>query len=339
MEPVVYAVIMAGGRGTRFWPLSTAGRPKQFLDLTGRGSMLRLTVERVLPLVPPSRILVVTGADFRDRVAAELPMLPPGCVMPEPLQRNTAACIGWAARRIASEAGEDALMLVLPSDHLVSDDGAFRECLRAAMRPASEGWLVTLGVVPDRPATGYGYLEAGEDMGGFVTVARFVEKPDSASAEVLCSSGRHYWNAGIFAWRAGTILEQIRIHIPALAEGLEAIGPDPGADGYGALPSVSIDYGVMEKASRVAMVPAGFGWDDLGDWPAARRAGISSGDVMMVDSADCTVWAPGRLAVLLGVSGISVVESGGVLLVMADARAQALRDVVAGLSRERPELV
>ncbi|MDM7992780.1 MAG: mannose-1-phosphate guanylyltransferase [Candidatus Fermentibacter sp.] len=337
----VHAVIMAGGRGTRFWPVSRKGLPKQFIDLLGQGSLLSMTVGRILPLVPLERILVVTGEGFGDLVMEQVPGLPGENLLLEPEGRNTAACIGWAAREISRRSGPDALMSVLPSDHVIPDPGGFAESIEAALRPAGDGWLVTIGIRPDRPATGYGYLESGGDAGGFHRVLRFVEKPSLERAEAFVAGGRHFWNAGMFVWKAGRILEEIGLHMPGLAAGLAAlepgVRPSPGA--YGALPSVSIDVGVMEKAERVAMIPASFRWDDVGDWPAARRVGASRGELLSVGGGDCTVWAPGRLVVVMGLSGLSVVESDGVLLVMADSSAQSLKEVVSRLERERPDLV
>lgn len=337
----VHAVIMAGGRGTRFWPVSRKDRPKQFLDLLGQGSLLSMTVRRMLPLVPLERMLVVTGEDFGELVMEQVPGLPEGNILLEPSGRNTAACIGWAALEIARRSGPEAVMVVLPSDHVIPDPEGFARSVESAMVPAGEGWLVTIGIRPDRPATGYGYLESGGDAGGFHRIARFTEKPSLEVAEAFLAGGRHFWNAGMFVWKAGRILEEIRLHLPELASRLEGLGPGvrPPRDAYSALPSVSIDVGVMERAGRVAMIPASFPWDDAGDWPAARRVGAARGELLEVGGGDCTVWAPGRLVVVMGLSGVSIVESGGVLLVMADSSAQSLKDVVSRLERERPDLV
>lgn len=337
----VHAVIMAGGRGMRFWPVSRKNRPKQFLDLLGQGSLLSMTVRRILPLVPLERILVVTGEGFGDLVMEQVPGLPEDNLLLEPEGRNTAACIGWAAREISHRSGPDALMAVLPSDHVIPDPGGFVESVEAALRPAGDGWLVAIGIRPDRPATGYGYLESGGDDAGFNRVVRFTEKPSLETAEAFVADGRHFWNAGMFVWKAGRILEEIGLHLPGLAAGLAMLEPgvrQPSC-AYSSLPSVSIDVGVMEKAGRVAMIPASFRWDDVGDWPAARRVGASRGDLLSVGGGECTVWAPGRLVVVMGLSGVSVVESDGVLLVMSDSSAQSLKEVVSRLELERPDLV
>jgi mannose-1-phosphate guanylyltransferase/mannose-1-phosphate guanylyltransferase/mannose-6-phosphate isomerase len=232
-------------------------------------------------------------------------------------------------------------MVVVPSDHVIDDPQGFRETVRIAAGPAMEGKLVTIGIPPDRPATGYGYLHTGDCVPGEVCSVRdFREKPDLATATRYIESGEYLWNAGMFIWRADVIMEQIRIHLPGLAGGLSSLehGTRPDAGLYGSLESVSIDFGVMEKAGGVVAVPALFGWNDIGDWPSARRCGVSSGDVMSYDSQDFTVWNRGKLTVLLGVSGISVVETDRVTLVMSDRYAQKLRDVVRDMEDDHPEL-
>ncbi|NLP06394.1 mannose-1-phosphate guanylyltransferase [Candidatus Fermentibacteria bacterium] len=341
MRRDLHAVIMAGGRGTRFWPASTRSRPKQFMDLLGAGTLLQNTVARLEGLCPMERILVVTGRDFEREVMSQLPGLPVENLLLEPMPMNTSACIGWAASVLADRGLSGDLMAVLPSDHAVSPPEGFRETLLDACRAADAGWLCTVGVKPDRPATGYGYLEAGGTGDGFMVVSSFREKPDSETAEAFLAGGRHYWNAGIFVWRVETILDEIRRHLPELSDGLKNLGRTTKASTglYARLPSISIDYGVMEKASRVAMVPARFSWDDVGDWPALRRSGACRGEALLIGSSDCTVWNPGGLTVLMGLERVSVVNSNGVVLVMSDDYAQKLRDVVTGLERDRPELV
>jgi len=341
MPDNIWGIVLAGGRGTRFWPVSTRARPKQFIDLLGGGTLLQQTVRRLGALCSPARVLIVTGAEYSALAREQLPGIPEENILLEPCPRNTSASIGWAAGVMASRGAAGDLMAVVPSDHSIRPDEGFTSTLLRAAVPASEGWLMTLGIRPDRPATGYGYLEAGESMGGFLRVVSFREKPDAATAASYLAGGRHFWNAGIFMWKAEAILEEIGRLLPDLASGLTAVGTGPGCDPevFGALPVISIDYGVMEKAGRVGMVEAAFEWDDVGDWPAARRAGIARGGILQVDSGDCTVWNPGRLTVILGVRGLSIVEAGDVTLVMSDEYSQKLRDVVAELERERPDLV
>jgi mannose-1-phosphate guanylyltransferase len=341
MAGQVWAVVLAGGRGTRFWPVSTRSRPKQFVEMLGRGTLLQNTVERVRLLCPRERTLVLTGAEYSSEVARQLPGLPAENILLEPVPRNTAPSIGWAAQILSTRGSGADLMFVVPSDHLITPDSGFAETMELALRAAEDGWLMTVGVKPDRPATGYGYLEVGEDLGGFRRVSSFREKPDLATAEAWAAGGRHLWNAGIFAWRADAILGEIRKSLPGLFASLAGLGegpiPEPGA--FEGMPSISVDYGVMENASRVGTVEARFSWDDVGDWPAARRAGIGRGEVASFDSSECTVWTPGMLTVLLGVRNLSVVTAGGVLLVMGDGCSQQLRDVVAWMEKEKPGLV
>jgi mannose-1-phosphate guanylyltransferase len=342
-ERLVFGVIMAGGRGTRFWPASTSGMPKQFLELFGGASMLQLAASRMEAVCPRDRIIVVTGSRYEDLVRGQLPWILPGNLMLEPSGRNTAPCIGWAATILRERGFGDGIMAVVASDHRIEPVSGFAETMESAVGTAADGWLVTIGVKPDRPATGYGYIEAGEAIGnGAVRVVRFVEKPDAATAASYAGSGRFYWNSGMFVWRTDRILEEISTHLPGLYSGLERLGgtTSPPSGLYSALESVSVDYGVMEKADRVAMVPAGFEWDDVGDWPGSRRARVGRGEVMSVGSRDCTVWSEdGRLTVLLGVEGISVVQTDRVTLVMDDSMSQDLRDVVRRLEEERPDLV
>jgi mannose-1-phosphate guanylyltransferase len=341
MKGSLCAVVMAGGRGTRFWPASTRGRPKQFIDLVGGGTMLQMTVSRLSGLCGLDRVLIVTGAGFADEVFGQIPGLPVSNLLLEPMPMNTSACIGWAARVAADRWGPDTVMAVMPSDHLISPASGFVDTIARAVEPARQGWLVTVGVRPDRAATGYGYIKPGDLLDGFHPVEAFVEKPRPEVAQAFLEAGSHFWNAGIFVWRASAILGAISEHLPGLSDGLERLGTDTSADPvvYGSLPAISIDYGIMERSSRVAMVEAGFAWDDIGDWPALRRSGACRGEVISLDSSDCTVWNPDSLTVMLGVSGISVVRAGGVILVMADDYAQKLRDVVGRIEQQHPELV
>ena len=338
----ISVVIMAGGRGTRFWPVSTRERPKQFLDLLGEMTMLQLTANRARLLSDPEGIFVVAGASHAELVRAQLPWLPEDNLLLEPVGRNTAACIAWSAA-ILRERGRGQLpMLVIPSDHRVEDGRGFADTVVGALPAARDGWLVTIGVTPRRPATGYGYLKRGDDIGnGAWKVDSFREKPDLTTAASYLEAGGYYWNAGMFIWLADVVLNGLRRHLPDLAEAASALSAvtAPSMDRYAGLEAISIDYGLMEKARRVAMVEARFDWDDVGDWIAARRVGAGRGQVMEVESGDCTVWNPDRLTVLLGVSGLSLVQTGEVTLVMSDSCAQKLKEVVARLEREEPGLV
>lgn len=345
-----HAVVMAGGSGTRFWPLSRMARPKQLLALgPSEHSLLRCTVDRVAPLIAPERVIVVTNARIADAVAADLPEVPRANVLAEPEGRNTAPCIGWAAVRALS-VDADAVLVVLPSDHHIHDEDRFRAVLERAVRAAEGGALVTCGIEPTRPDTGYGYLELGDTLDdGSRRCVRFVEKPDRARAETFVASGRYLWNSGLFVFRADAILAAIRTHLPALSAELDAVaaalaeGSDAAviAARYGAMPSISIDHGVMEKADDVVVVPGSFGWSDLGSYetawelaPKDANGNATRGDAtVLVDARSNFVRVPeGKVVALVGVSDLVVVDTGDALLVMPRDRSQDVRAIVDALA-------
>lgn len=332
----VFGVIMAGGRGTRFWPLSTEAKPKQFLELLPGGTMLQLTAERLSAVCGRENVMVVTGSDYGNLVLEQLPWLSEENLLLEPAGRNTAPCVGWAASTLALRGQGESLMMVVPSDHRIHPDEEFVKTVTTALEAAESGYLVTMGVEPHTPATGYGYMEKGEELSpGVLRVLSFREKPDSETATAYLESRRYLWNAGMFVWRVSRILEAIQEHMPTLGEGLPAVGGNarPALDQFLALPSVSIDVGVLEKAGNVAVVPASFSWSDIGDWPGARGAGVGRGDSVLVDSENVLVYdATGRLTVVMGLSNVSVVCTPDATLVMADSCAQKLREVTAKLS-------
>jgi mannose-1-phosphate guanylyltransferase len=347
----VYAVIMAGGAGTRFWPASRELRPKQLLPLAGRDdeSLLAATVRRIAPLVPSARVYIATGAKLRDPILRELPELPPANVLAEPVARNTAPCIGWAAATIA-RIDPEAVVMVLPSDHFIIDEPEFRAVLQKAIVGARGGYLTTIGIVPSRPETGYGYIELGAPLEGDLReVARFVEKPDRASAESYVAGQKHLWNAGMFFFKASTMLEAVRAHLPELAEGLDRIDAaaargDESAEvarTFPTLPSVSIDHGVMEKASRLAVVPGSFGWNDVGSWESAWELAAKDDAGNALPNGAVAVDARGNLVrdlttgrgakktfALVGVSDLVLVETDDAVLVIPRDRAQDVRAVV-----------
>lgn len=272
----LYAVIMAGGRGERFWPLGRCGRPKQFLPLLSESSMLETTVMRLSPLFKAENILVVTSEKHVEATRKLLP-LPPDNILGEPEGRDTAPCIAYACGEILRRGGEDAVMAVMPADHAITPAAAFRKQLcDCAEFAASHDALLTIGIVPRHPATGYGYINAGRELeAGFREVVRFVEKPERPAAEKFIAGGNFWWNSGIFVWRTGAILEALREFTPelyAFATGYRDAA-DPGAflaEKFPTLNKISIDRGVMEKASNAAVSPAGFEWDDIGSWSALR---------------------------------------------------------------------
>ena len=341
-----HAVLLAGGSGTRFWPLSRARRPKQFLELVTGRTLLAETFGRPAKLCPPERTWVVCGRDHEASVRAALPQLPSGHVLVEPAARNTAPAIGLAALR-ASREDPEAVLLVLPSDHHIAHPERFEEALRTAARVAQQGDLVTLGIRPTRAETGYGYLRRGaEREPGVFAVEAFVEKPDAATAQRYLADARYSWNAGIFVFRADAFLDALRRHVPAVHEGLMRIGSDAAlaAEVFPRLPSISIDYGVMEPESastrRIALVAADdLGWSDVGSFAALsevraldERGNALSGDALAIDCDGCVVLSEGgRLVAAVGLEGICVVDSGDALLVVPRDRAQDVRAVVDAL--------
>jgi mannose-1-phosphate guanylyltransferase len=356
--PNVHAVILAGGSGTRFWPLSRQDHPKQLLPLAGTSGepLIAATVRRIEPLIPAENVWIATGPRLVDPTARVLPRVSRSRFLVEPVARNTAAPIGWAAATIARH-DPDALVAVLPSDHFVTDESGFREVLGRALGAAAEGFLTTIGIVPTRPETGYGYIELGDRIKGEVhAVSRFVEKPSRDRAQAFLEGGRHLWNAGMFFFRAGVMRQAIADHLPALSAGLDALDAaaarseeDAALAGvFASLPSVSIDHGVMEKATKLAVVPGDFGWNDVGSWEVAWElaARDASGNALpqgsvAIDARDNLVrdetlaaGKPRKTWALVGVSELVIVETDDAVLVMPRKRAQDVRAIVDTL-RER----
>jgi mannose-1-phosphate guanylyltransferase len=353
-RPSVHALILAGGAGTRFWPASRSLRPKQLLPLVGHDPLILQTAQRVLPLVGWDHLHVATGKHLVEQTAAVLPELQLSNTLVEPVPRNTAPCIGWAAARIA-RTDPDAVLMVLPSDHHVRDVPGFIRAIEVAVAKAASGTITTIGIKPTHPETGYGYIEVdGETAGQDVCIAkRFVEKPNRERAEEFVAGGRHLWNAGMFFFRVQDMLAAIRQHLPALAEGLDAI--DAAAhDGeedaaveriFGTLPSISIDHGVMDHLAEFAVVPGDFGWSDVGSFQSAweladkdERGNVAPAHAVLVDAQRNLVMdlraeeAPlGRVIALVGVEDLVVVETSDAVLVVPRARAQDVKDVVAAL--------
>ena len=338
----LHAVILAGGSGTRFWPLSRARKPKQFLKLVTEKTLIAETQARVSALCPPGRTWVVCGEDHVEGVRAALPDLPASQIIVEPVARNTAPAIGLAATH-ARSADPDATLLVLPSDHHIALPEVFRERLQDAARAAQQGDLVALAIRPTRPETGYGYLRRGAARGdGSFHVDAFVEKPDAATAARYLQDSAYSWNAGIFVFRADALLAAIARHLPRLHEELELIARDPSqtAQAFARVPSISIDYGVMEAEARstrrLALVAADIGWSDVGSFaalPEVRalddRGNALAGDALALDCDDCVVLSEGdRLVAAVGLRGLCIVDAGDALLVVPRDRAQDVRQVV-----------
>ncbi|MEZ4218781.1 MAG: mannose-1-phosphate guanylyltransferase [Myxococcota bacterium] len=350
----VHAVILAGGAGERFWPASRRHHPKPFLQVVGGKSLLAATLERARHFAPPARTWIVCGSEHASAVrrAAGLPR---GHVLVEPRRRNTALACAWASHVIA-ERDADAVVAVLPADHHIPDARAFARDVRAAAAAAAcEGVLVTLGVVPTRPDTGYGYIQVGAPVGPahprLRRVARFVEKPDAARARRYLRGGRHLWNAGVFVWRAEALLGEVEVCAPDLHR---ALAPLRGASArgraaieatYRRAPSLPVDVAVLERSRRVWTLPVDFHWSDVGTWASLAaelgvdaRAGVAgnrvvAGDVLCDGAAGNLVWGDRRLIALLGVEGLAVVDTGDVILVTRLERSADVRRLVAELGR------
>jgi mannose-1-phosphate guanylyltransferase len=349
----VLVVIMAGGVGERFWPSSRRLRPKQLLDLTGRGSMIRLTLDRVGDLARPEETFVFTNAEQREAILAEVAgRVPAPNVIGEPEVRNTAPCIGLAAV-LARRAFGDRPMLVLPADHLVEPAGRFRDLVRAGARYVeSRDDLLTFGVVPTRPETGYGYIRVADERLGageaeIFRAAAFLEKPTPEKARELVAQGC-CWNSGMFMWRAGTVLDGLARHLPPLRDVLARVEAGLGTrplsevlnDEYRRAPAISIDFGLMEKADNVAVMRADFAWNDVGSWEFVRDVhapdadgNVTVGEHVVIDGANNTIVARERVVGMVGVDDVVVVDSGDAILVCRRDRVQDVKRIVAELKR------
>lgn len=334
------ALILAGGSGTRFWPLSRRHHPKQLLALEGSRSLLQATVDRLAPLVPAEAVWVCTTSTLVEAVREQLPAVPAAQILVEPEGRNTAPAIGWSVRSMP-EAERRGAIAVLPADHRVADAAAFRRALSLAGRAALEGErVVALGVTPRWAETGYGYLELGESLdgvSGLRRVARFTEKPDAATAEAYAAGGSHLWNAGIFVFPGTVLLAHLARFEPEIAAGIEAMAAAPERVGalYPTLPSISVDYAVMERLDTIATLPLDCGWSDLGSWealaevlPAGEDGNRSRGDVIAIDAQDNLLYAEEGTVVVLGVEGLVVVRTVDAVLVLPRERSQEVRRLI-----------
>ncbi len=349
-------VIMAGGQGTRFWPLSRRDRPKQFLNVLGEKSLFQLTVERLKEIVETKDIFVICSEQYVPLVLSQAPEIGEGQIIVEPAPRNTAACIGLAAVWLSSRFPHE-MMGVFPSDHLIMDTAEFRKVTAAAGMLAERGYLVTFGIKPEFPSTGYGYLEQGaivdsrSDKEAF-QVARFTEKPDRKTAEEFFTSGHYFWNSGMFVWSLSSILEEIRTHMPGLSLILDKLGDceiwtEKEKNIFRSAESLSIDYGVMEKSSRVVMVPCDLKWSDVGDWNAVAeiQSGVfqdnsPGGSALQIDSRNCFVHSSGNKKIaLVGVNDLILVETEDSILVCSRNKSQDVGKIVQILKKENPELV
>ena len=344
-----WAIVPAGGSGTRLWPLSRAARPKFLLTLTGKKSLLQQTVDRLTPLATPERTLVVCGPAHAAPVARQLPELPEANIIVEPAPRGSAPAIVLATALIARRE-PNAIVGSFAADHEVADQDAFTRAIRTAIAAARQGWLVTVGLEPTRPETGYGYIERSADVvaqadeGTAYRSVRFVEKPDLATATAYLEAGRSLWNASMFVWQAGTLLEEVARQQPELFAAVTRIAASWGlpdqdrvtAEVWANLAESTIDQGILERAERVAVVPANMGWSDVGDWnnlgdlieqdDAGNRV---RGDLVQEASTDCVVWSEtDRLVALVGLTDVAIVDTEDALLVVNRKHAQEVRRIV-----------
>lgn len=351
-----YGVILAGGGGTRFWPLSRKNLPKQFLNLSGADIMVNETIDRLSGNIDSDHVFVVTNEIHKEltesltrgRIRSE-------CILTEPAARNTAACIGYAAMVLLKKYG-DGIMCVLPSDHFIKDQNKYQVVLKQAIDIVSrEDCLMTIGVDPSFPATGYGYIKYGEmweeDCYG---VTEFVEKPDLDTAKGYLKQGGYLWNSGMFVWRASTILESFRKLLPDVYQYLAVIGEKLGTDLeqetireiYPRIPKISIDYGIMERSDNVRVVKADFGWNDVGSWDSVTSLTISdgngnwqmgSGEAVLLDTSDCIIYSGNKMIATLGVEDLVIVETDDVIMVCGKEKAQDVRLIVAELEKRGKE--
>ena len=354
----LYGLIMAGGTGTRLWPRSRRGLPKQFLPLLSERTMLQETADRIAPIIDAGAILVVTGREYVELAVAQLPNVPLGNIIAEPSGKGTAPCIGLGAIEIVRR-DPDATMAVLSADHMIRKAHAFRQALKAAEAVARQGYLVTLGITPDRPHTGYGYIQRGASLGQHhefeaFEVARFVEKPDQATAEAYLAEGGYSWNAGIFVWRVDAIMAALATHLPELRTQLDDIAaaggpglPEAFAETWGDVAPMTIDYGVLERASRVAIIPVEIGWSDVGDWSTlAELAGDDTDENVVqaehigLDTRGTLVYSDSkRLIATIGLENFVVVDTDDALLIAPRDRAQDVKRIVDELRAHHDELL
>jgi mannose-1-phosphate guanylyltransferase len=356
-----YAVIMAGGGGTRLWPLSRRARPKQMLQLFGDRTLFQIAVDRLEGLFPPERILVVTVEEQSEGLQSQCPDIPVENFLLEPMPRGTASVVGLAAV-VLSARDPKATMAILTADHFIRDEALFRRLLRSAMEASLDDYLVTLGITPTYPATGYGYINMGERLGNYgemvvFEVKRFVEKPDLDRAEEMVKADDHAWNSGMFVWRCERILDEFERQMPELSRGLKQISRSIGTpeeegqiqEVWRNLESQTIDYGIMEGAKKVAVIPAeGLGWSDVGSWdslydllPTNEDGNIvMKGDHLNIQSHENLIYVEreDRLVVTIGVQDLVVVDTGDVLLICDKIQAQKVRNAVRRIEETEKEV-
>lgn len=347
------ALIMAGGRGERFWPRSRKDLPKQFLDLTGEGkTMIQMTVERISSVVECQDIYIATNGEYKKYILQQLPQIPKDNILCEPIGRNTAPCIGMGAICIR-ERYKDAVMMVLPSDHLIKYPDIFVNSLQEACEVAESGAnIVTIGITPEYPETGYGYIkfDAKRKIRNAFAVEKFVEKPDLSTAEMYIDSKQYLWNSGMFVWKISTILSNIKSYLPDMMQKLEILAENYRTinfeeklrEIYPKLESISIDYGVMEKAEQLYTIPGAFGWDDVGSWLAVGRlkendekGNVISGNVLAVNCKECILEGTDKLIAVVGTQNLIVVDTEDATLVCDKEHTMDIRIVLEQLKTRK----
>jgi mannose-1-phosphate guanylyltransferase len=350
-----YGLILAGGRGTRFWPRSRKRSAKQVLNVVGERSLIQATVDRLAPVIPPERLWVLTNVHLREEIARQLPEIPKRQVLAEPAQRNTAPAIGLAAH-ILQSVDRDAIMGVFPADHVIGKAAVYRGVLQAAFKGAAAGNLMVVGIQPRWPETGYGYVEFpdGTKAGGTAPIAvkRFREKPDLPAARRYVAAGNFFWNSGMFFWRTGVLLDELRRHLSKTATILAALPPFGGRkfreqlqSSFPLCDNISIDYAVLEKAANVrGIAAADFAWNDVGSWnavyellPRDECGNVVTRDSICLEAHNNFVDARSKLVALLGVDDLIVVDTPDALLVAARDKAQRVGDIVKELERRKRE--
>jgi len=339
----LWAVILAGGVGSRFWPVSTPARPKQLLPLGSERPLLADTVDRILPLVPAERLRILTGEHLAAPILEIVPELGRDALLLEPRARGTAPVLAWAAVELA-RLDPDAVMISLHADHVIAPDSEFRALLaEVSRRAAVTDRLYTIGIEPTRPETGYGYIQVGAQLGTapeLYEVTDFVEKPDRDTAQEYLLRGGYLWNSGIFIWRVRTLIDELRRHTPELGELLPLLEAGEVAEFFEQAPMLSIDEGLLERSDRVAVARAGFRWDDVGSWDAVartrradRRGNVVVGDSHLIDCDGCIAWGEDGSVVVFGARDLVVVQASGITFVAPRERTEELKELL----RQLPE--
>jgi mannose-1-phosphate guanylyltransferase len=350
MKKMTYAVILAGGKGERFWPKSRRQSPKQLLSIISSKTMIEMTVDRIKPMIPDNMIIVVASEEIKDNLLDIDLGIPDENYLFEPMGKNTAPAIGFAAFHIMGK-DKDSTMVVLPADHHIEEEDDFRECLNTAIEMAEKDYLITFGIVPTRPETGYGYIEAGEGIEkGVCVVKKFKEKPSQKKANEFIKNEKFLWNSGIFVWKTGRIIEEFHRFQSEFAAGMEKCFKLDNASKrkkkikelYEETEPISIDYAVMERASDVAVVRASFGWDDVGSWNALervrdkdRKGNIISGDSVLIDTRDSIIISDKGIVGAIGVSNFAIVHTEDATLVFPKDRDQEVKEIVRKLRSEK----